>query len=374
MSVLEQIVSELKYSGLDKWHQAGFRGQGINVWNTEGETGQHSDIVTRRITDAAPDCNVIRGQLGASYTNDTVLSANVLYQNVMYSVENFIKTFNINVVTRSVGGGSATGQAESKFWQTLREKYNLVFFNSAGNDGIGDGEEYLNSCGGALPPDVAIYCGACNLVNGKPRRANYSSVGQELDFMNFTGVWGGTSFAAPYTAGEAAVLKDRYGEMSWEEIFKYFYMIREDMGEAGLDVFTGHGLPRFRDPGKKYIRLTVDAKTYKVDGEELPIDTSPINKEGNVFVPVRAISEGLGKKVEWNGVTKEILITDATKTVKLTIGDTLMYVNGAKAILNFAPYIDGNNRTLVPIRAIAEAFNCTVEWLQSKKMVMILEK
>ena len=105
-------------------------------------------------------------------------------------------------------------------------------------------------------------------------------------------------------------------------------------------------------------------------------DVAPVNKEGNVFVPLRVIGEALGKTFKTkpisNGVI-EIEITDGINIVKMTTGSNIMFVDGAKVILNFAPYIQ-NNRTLVPCRAIAEAFGCLVEWIQSEKKVMILEK
>ena len=45
-----------------------------------------------------------------------------------------------------------------------------------------------------------------------------------------------------------------------------------------------------------------------------------------------------------------------------------------KYYLNEAPFIDENNRTLVPIRFIAESLGCMVDWVQPVSKVMILEK
>ena len=81
--------------------------------------------------------------------------------------------------------------------------------------------------------------------------------------------------------------------------------------------------------------------------------------------------------VEWKfnpDKSINIVITDTNTRVELNTGSDIMYKNGAKVILNFAPYIDSNNRTLVPIRAVAEAFNCKVDWVQSETKILILEK
>lgn len=59
MTVQETIDRQNAFVNLPAWHNAGYRGQGVVVWNTEGNGSEHSKIVTRRIKDAAPECTVI---------------------------------------------------------------------------------------------------------------------------------------------------------------------------------------------------------------------------------------------------------------------------------------------------------------------------
>ena len=47
--------------------------------------------------------------------------------------------------------------------------------------------------------------------------------------------------------------------------------------------------------------------------------------------------------------------------ISLQIGSTKMHVNGAEKILD-VPAKLLNGRTLVPVRAISEAFGCNVDW------------
>lgn len=373
-TVQEELKKQLEYSNLIQWHDNGFNGEGINIWNTEGGTSEHGQMVTIRIKDAAPACNVYEAGLIMEYNNEMVKVAKCQYNGIEYQVEDFIKEFDIKVITRSVLGSIGSNRADSKFWNLLKDKYKLIFFNCAGNEGEGSD----NTLSASLPSDVAYYVGACGIdKNGKPKRDNYSSIGKEIDFCNFRGFYSGTSFAAPYTAGQACLLKQRYGkEMSSEEIFKLLVMISKDMNGEGFDNYTGYGIPIFPDVSKKYITMIVGEKNYHVDGKQLQMDTSPINKEGNVFVPIRAISEGLSKKVDWsfnNDKTIKITIIDSKNIVVLNTKSDIIFKNGTKRYLNFAPYVDSNNRTLVPIRAIAEALDCKVEWIQKENKVMILE-
>jgi len=364
MSTLEEtILKENTYSNVKLWNDNGFTGKDIVVWTTEG-AGNHSEIVTRRIKDSALECIVISSGLSMSASRDKVNYSYTNYNNEKINTEDFIKRFNINIITRSIGGGLATGGAESKFWNSLKFKYNLSLYNSAGNDG-----RELN--GGSLPPDVATYIAACTLKNGIPTREAYSSVGEEVDFCNFVGIWSGTSFAAPYTAGEDALIRQRYGNMSGEEVFKYMIMISQDMDIKGIDNKTGHGIPILPELGRKYITMSTTSNQYCVDGNIKTMDTKPVNLNGNVFVPIRAISESLGADVKWEPISRTVLINDI---ISLQIGNKEAFVGDKKVTLNYAPFIDKNNRTLVPIRFIAEALNCKVDWVQNESKVMILEK
>lgn len=363
------LQKQLEYSNILEWHKNGVTGKGINVWNTE-RLSEHGKMVDVRLLHSAPDCNILKASISMKHNNTEILYSYANYDGKRMEMEELIKDYKVDIITRSIGGSSKTGGVVSKFWEGIKERNNVSIFNSAGNEGS-------EGTSGAFPSDVAIYLAAANLVKGRPVRANYSSIGDAVDFINFTGDFSGTSFAAPYTAGMAALLKQRYGEMSDEEVFKYLVMISKDMHEEGKDEHTGYGLPILPPFKNKYISLIAGENKYFVDGKGYESDTSPVNKEGNVFVPLRVVAEGLGKKVEWgfnSDKTINVTITDNKNMVALNTESNIMFRNGAKVILNFEPYIDGNNRTMVPIRAIAEAFDCKVDWIQRERKVMILER
>lgn len=372
-----EIEEQNKYCNVKLWHDMGITGKGINVWNTESAS-DHGITTTRRIYDSAPDCKVYQASLTAM-SKDGKYIATCDYEGIEYDVEEFIKKYNIKAVNRSVGGGTATDTVESLFWKDLQSKYNLLICNSSGNDGS-------DGCGGSIPPDVALYIGAVGLVKGKPRRDNYSSIGEELDFVDFRGIWSGTSFASPYYLGVGVLFKSIFGEnMTQQEIFKLSKMICMDLDTEGYDARTGWGLPILPDLNiKKYITMTTKTNEYFINGEKHTMDTKPVNKEGTVFVPVRAIAEAIGcdVKAEFNtDKTIKVLISKDDLIIELnTTYDFALFRRKSDGViikrdyLNFAPYIDENNRTLVPVRFIAEAFDCSVDWVQKDAKVMILQR
>lgn len=99
-------------------------------------------------------------------------------------------------------------------------------------------------------------------------------------------------------------------------------------------------------------------------------DVYPYIKNNRTYVPIRFIAEELGYDVKWDGPNKKVTMTSDGTTVELTIGSNKMMVNG-KAVLLDAPAEIRDDRTFVPLRAIAEAFGEKVDYSQDYKAVYI---
>ena len=88
---------------------------------------------------------------------------------------------------------------------------------------------------------------------------------------------------------------------------------------------------------------------------------------------MRKIFEELGAEVGWDGATMTASATKGDKTVKLTIGSRLMYINSTEITLDTAPIVL-SERTLVPVRAVAEGLDCDVNWNSGANTVEIEPK
>ena len=113
------------------------------------------------------------------------------------------------------------------------------------------------------------------------------------------------------------------------------------------------------------IKVTVDGKSVSFPDAKPFIDTN-----NRTLIPVRFVSEALGAKVEWNGKTKEVSISQGENKIKVRINDQDIVVNNhiqgmdTKAIIK-------NNRTFVPIRFVAEALGAVVIWDAKARTVVI---
>ena len=107
-----------------------------------------------------------------------------------------------------------------------------------------------------------------------------------------------------------------------------------------------------------------------LDGKEIQFDVQPQIINERTMVPVRAIFEAFGATVEWDQTTQTVTSKKGDITISLGIDNPTMIVNNKKVELD-QPACIIDERTLVPVRAISEAYGTTVDWDQANKTVLI---
>ena len=112
--------------------------------------------------------------------------------------------------------------------------------------------------------------------------------------------------------------------------------------------------------------------TIYVDDILLQMDTQPQVKNQRTMAPVRALAEALGAEVMWDPETWQVTMTRAGHTVTMTPGETTAWVDGAPIEMDVAPYAD-QNRTYFPVRYAAQLFGQTVTWNAGERRVDITE-
>lgn len=105
-----------------------------------------------------------------------------------------------------------------------------------------------------------------------------------------------------------------------------------------------------------------------VNDSEIKPETPPYIESGRTMVPLRFISEALGEKVDWKSETKTVVIGD--NKASLVIGSKEIDANGKKIAID-SPAVVKNSRTFVPLRAISEILGAKVDWDGTTKTVKI---
>lgn len=135
------------------------------------------------------------------------------------------------------------------------------------------------------------------------------------------------------------------------------------------------------EKGMEAYRWMADAKVLPradgrigvwLDGETLNLDALPEVKNGRTMVPVRAVAEAIGGDVEWVQDKQQVVMTRAGSTVTMTLDSTTATVDGQAVEMDVAPYAT-NGRTLLPARYVAEFFGQKVDWDGETHRVLITE-
>ena len=113
--------------------------------------------------------------------------------------------------------------------------------------------------------------------------------------------------------------------------------------------------------------------TVCLNGTPLEFDVPPQLINDRTMVPMRKIFEALGAAVDRNGENQLVTAVKGETVVQLTIGSRFMKRNETVIELDVPPQIV-NDRTLTPVRAIAESFELDVDWKQQEKTVMITQR
>lgn len=149
-------------------------------------------------------------------------------------------------------------------------------------------------------------------------------------------------------------------------------LVANNYTEAAFDPssVSGTAAPSAPTAGASSISMQIDNATMKVAGADKALDVPPMIINDRTMVPLRAIFEALGAEVDWNGDTRTITGKKGDTTITMQIDNLTMTKNGVESALDTPPQIV-NDRTLVPVRAIAESFDCKVDWDGATRTVTI---
>ena len=102
--------------------------------------------------------------------------------------------------------------------------------------------------------------------------------------------------------------------------------------------------------------------TVFVDRVQVNFDQQPIIKDDRTLVPMRRIFEALDAEVFWDEPSQSVTAVHGTDVILFHIGQKELYKNGKLTYTMPVPAQIINDRTLVPLRAVAESLGCEVAW------------
>nr|WP_302599165.1 stalk domain-containing protein [uncultured Cellulosilyticum sp.] len=113
------------------------------------------------------------------------------------------------------------------------------------------------------------------------------------------------------------------------------------------------------------INLVINNKTSIINDNNHALDAAPVIVEERTMVPLRFIAEAFGAEIKWDNKKKTVGIAMGDQTLEMTINKEIEGFGAAPMIMN--------GRTMVPIRYISERLGANVIWVPSAQEIVIVK-
>jgi hypothetical protein len=91
---------------------------------------------------------------------------------------------------------------------------------------------------------------------------------------------------------------------------------------------------------------------------------------GTVLIPLRSMFEQMGASVSYDPGSRTVTVSKPGSEVKVTVGKPEVIINGESRPLDVPPIMYKGN-VLVPIRVISEGMGAYVQWVPDKQLVVV---
>ncbi len=339
IAILLENKTKFIFCNILQYHNTNYKGKDIKIAVLESEDSTHGNQTANIIWQVAPEAEILyRPKPSRRIINGRLdAQSKTKYQRFYNSLYNE----GVDILCESLQGTSAE-DIQVKQEELLLAK-GMYYVTSAGNTG----EVINNRVSAHLPTTISV--GACRLDSNKTlKRANYSSYGEQLDVYGLSGLYTtrgqvkdynaglggmyqGTSCACPFFVGLLGLLLQVYDEYNekrpdYDElkglIDEYGELVEESMGNK-------------ESVWKNKLFILPDINEFKNKLEDITM----------------------------------------SKIIELWICDPMAKINGKEVAIdpddkNVFPIIQ-NDRTLIPLRFVAEVFNCNVTWDNDEKKITI---
>lgn len=167
--------------------------------------------------------------------------------------------------------------------------------------------------------------------------------------------------------------KDEYdAEASENEAYDAIFKYKAvTVNDSYVDVITSARDQDDSTTNKKII-ITVGASTMAVGTETVNLDAPAyINSENYTMLPVRAISEAFGATVNWDAASRTVTVLSGQRIISMAIGSRTMYINGTPVAMNTTAAIV-NDRTFIPVRDLANSLGISaINWTEASGTVTL---
>lgn len=114
---------------------------------------------------------------------------------------------------------------------------------------------------------------------------------------------------------------------------------------------------------------------YNINNSE-KIDVAPYVKNNRTYLPLRFVGYAVGigdNNIRWDQETQTAFLAQSDKIVAVKVGGESLYINNESKLIDALPEIK-DDRIMLPLRAVAEAFDCEVKWYPEYQVAQVITK
>jgi minor extracellular protease Epr len=358
---------------------ASFTGKGINIAVVDTGIATHDDLVisggasftsyTSSFADDNGHGTHVAGIIGAR--NNSIGTVGIAHESNIYAVKVLDKNGSgylsdvvagidwsisnqMDIVNLSLG----TTSHSSTLKQIVDKAYNqgVLVVAAGGNNGTSDGSGDTVNYPARYDSVIAV-----SAIDSKDQRASFSATGSTIEvaapgvsvLSTYLGNkyvrMSGTSMSTPYVAGNMALLKQAYKELSHGELRAKLHENVIDLGEAGKDNWFGYGLiqaPKHKtsDPVeevKQVLKMLTNVSTNKssyVIGDNINITVQVSDEHGKALPGAEValtITPPKGKLLTGKGTSNQYGIVTFVMSTKRNTETGTYHIKTNTLLINY---------------------------------------
>ena len=122
----------------------------------------------------------------------------------------------------------------------------------------------------------------------------------------------------------------------------------------------------YEQPAKEIKIVVQRGFDSRTESKAVKFEQSPVIVDGRTLAPMREVFQAMNMAVSWDDNTKTAKAAGGRTTLTITIGENKLYKSSSRdgdSVFDLeVPAMIINNKTMIPVRAIAESVGATVDW------------
>lgn len=146
--------------------------------------------------------------------------------------------------------------------------------------------------------------------------------------------------------------------------------IKPDIEIKHSDAQLNFALKMIKTNAARQMTFTIGRSDVWKEQKILQTNSVPFINNNRSYLPLRFLARAMGYLVEWDEETFTATLRQGSTAVEIPLRKNIMYINNRKVYLQ-DPVIIRENRSYIPVRAVAEALGCAVYWNNDARQVTV---